>query len=88
MIVINYKVTIIIILIILSFFNNLLNSYDYLKEINENIDVECFLYNIDNSVKIEKPFITKIKTFCKYLIFYIFFYNVDNPISAVEVMNY
>ena len=88
MIYINLKVSIILILIILSFFNNLLKTYDNLKELNKEIDALCFLVKVDNNIEIDKPLLSYIKTLYKYFIYFIFFYNIEDPLSIVDVMNY
>lgn len=88
MIYINLKISIILFLIVLSFFNNLLKSYDNLKQLNKEIEVECFLAQIDNNIEIEKPFLSHIKTLYKYFIYFIFFYNIEEPLSIIDVMNY
>lgn len=88
MIYINLKVSIILILIVLSFFNNLLKTYDNLKELNKEIDALCLLVKVDNNIEIDKPFFSYIKTLYKYFIYFIFFYNIEDPLSIVDVMNY
>ena len=88
MIFINVKVSIILFLIVLSFFNNLLKTYDNLKQLNKDIDTLCFLVQVDNNIKIDKPFLSHIKTLYKYFIYFIFFYNIEEPLSIVDVMNY
>jgi hypothetical protein len=84
---INIKASIILFLIILSFFNNLIRTYDNLKCLNQEIEVKCFLSQVDN-IEIEKPFLLHIKTLYKYFIFFMFFYNIEEPLSIIDVMNY
>lgn len=88
MIYINLKVSIILFLIVLSFFNNLIKTFDNLKQLNKEIDALCFLVQVDNSIEVDKPFLSHIKTLYKYIVYFIFFYNIEEPLSIIDVMNY
>ncbi len=88
MININFKVLIVTILVIFSFFNNVLLGFENLRTINEDLDQECFLQTIDASVKVEKPFIKNVKIIYHYIIFYLFFYDIENPTSIIPIINY
>ena len=84
MIIINIKILIVTVLVLFSFTNNLLLGFDNLKKINQHLDIECFLIEINPNIKQEKPFFQKIKILYRYL----FFYNIEEPTSIIEVMNY
>lgn len=88
MININYKVLIVTILLLFSFFNNLLFGFENLKKINQHIDQECFLVNVNPQIEIDKPFIKQIKVIYKYVVFYLFFYNIEDPSSVISILNY
>lgn len=87
MIDINYKVLLIIVLVVVSFINNLLLGFDNLKNLNEDTDIECFLVDIDPNINIEKRYQKKLKTIYQYIIFYIFFYNINDPSSIIDIIN-
>lgn len=87
MIDINYKVLLIIVLVVVSFINNLLLGFDNLKKLNEDTDIECFLVDIDPNINIEKRYQKKLKTIYQYIIFYIFFYNINDPSSIIDIIN-
>ena len=76
------------ILFVISGINNFLRSFDILKEVNNDATLECFLYDVNPNVEIEKPFSEYIQTIFKYIIYFIFFYNIDDPISIIEMYNY
>ncbi len=88
MIFINYKILIVSILILFSFFNNLLFGFENLKAIHRTSDVECFLVSIDSNIKVENPFLSQVKIVYKYLVFYLFFFDISNPSSVIQILNY
>jgi hypothetical protein len=83
-----YKVTILLVLLVFSFVNNLIIGFENLKNITENADEEVFFMMVDVQIEPEKPAQRYIKTIYKYLIFYIFYFNIDDLPSVIKVLNY
>lgn len=87
MIFLKYKVTILLVLLVFSFVNNLIIGFENLKNITENADEEVFFMMVDVQIEPEKPTQRYIKTIYKYLIFYIFYFNIDDLPSVIKVLN-
>lgn len=87
MIYINYKVLIVIILVCLSFINNLLLTFDNLKDLNKSSDLACLVSVVDPSIKVEEETINKVSLMYKYIIYFIFFYNINDPTSIKDIIN-
>lgn len=75
MIIINLKVFFVIFLVVLSFSNNFIVNYDEL--FYEESYKEICLIQINPSIKSKPYFLDLIK----HIIYFIFFYNIDNPKS-------
>ena len=63
-------------------------GFENLKAIHRTSDVECFLVSIDSNIKVEKPFLSQVKIVYKYLVFYLFFFDISNPSSVIQILNY
>lgn len=75
-------------LLIFSFLNNLIIGFDNLKNITENVDEEVFFQMVDSEIEQERPVKSYFKTLYKYLIFYIFYFNIEDLPSIIRTLNY
>lgn len=88
MIFLKYKVTILLVLLVFSFVNNLILGFENLKNITENADEEVFFMMVDVQIEPERPIMRYVKTIYKYLIFYVFYFNIDDLPSVIKILNY
>lgn len=80
----NYKVIIVLSLAFVSFVNNLVIHFDTLQEITEEVDVSVFY--IDNGGEGETK--SYLKTLAGYLIYFVFYYDVNDPLSVLALIGY
>ncbi len=64
-------------LFFIAFINNVITTFDDLKLINQEEDIITFYEMSDFTVKNEK--FKKERLIYKYIIYFIFFYNLDHP---------
>lgn len=84
----NNKIIIILALLIFSFINNTIISFDYLKDITSKTETVVFYSKIEPRVETEKPICKYIKTIYKYSVYFVFFFDIENLPSVVETLNY
>lgn len=83
-----YKITILLFLLVFSFINNLIISFDNLKNITENTDEEVFLMMADYQIEPTSSKASYFKIIYKYFLFYIFYFNIDDLPSVIKTLNY
>lgn len=82
------KTIIVLFILIVSFLNNILINFNTLKKITNNIEKEVLLAKVDPRIKIDKPTSSYIKIIFKYVIYFIFFFDVSTPSTVIDLMNY
>lgn len=88
MIIIHFKVTLIVFLIVFCAINNFLHSYDDFKMLNQTVNVECMMYNINPNINVDNSLKSYLENIYDYFVYYIFFYNNNDYKSIVDIMNY
>lgn len=81
------KVIFIFVLVVFSFFNNIVLTFDKLKELTKNQEIEVFFQRIDDTVEVENAPTSYVKMIGKYILYFVFFYNIDDITSTLEVSN-
>jgi len=85
---VNYKVSILLLLAIFSFINNLFLHFDQLKHIHQEETVEVFYMKVEPDVEMDHPIGSYIKTIYDYTLYFIFFFNIHDIRSIITVQNY
>lgn len=80
----NIKITIVLLLGFISVLNNLIIYFDTVQEITEDVDKEAFFIENGSS----NDFKGYVKMIWQYIVYFIYFYDFDKPISVLELIGY